>query len=158
MSLKIWKVWKGREKIQKFKYLENEKSFLDEIKNIFNSFWRAIIWWKNKNLIKHSRHKLLPWNISKMILKTIATSIRIVISYMVLSLMETETTIWSEFLNGGKAIVKQIIVSEERNTSKRAELWESQSGIWVGKFTIWVRSFEIYQFHQNWLASPYDGW
>ena len=25
-------------KIQKFEYLENEKSFLDEIKNIFNSF------------------------------------------------------------------------------------------------------------------------
>ena len=26
--------WKGREKIQKFQYLENEKSFLDEIKSI----------------------------------------------------------------------------------------------------------------------------
>ena len=37
---------------KKFEYLENEKSFLDEIKNIFHSFWRAIIWWKNKNLIK----------------------------------------------------------------------------------------------------------
>ena len=36
-------------KIQKFKYIKNEKSFLDEIKNIF---WRAIIWWKNKNLLK----------------------------------------------------------------------------------------------------------
>ena len=32
--------------IQKFKYLKNEKSFLDEIKNIFHSFWRAIIWCK----------------------------------------------------------------------------------------------------------------
>ena len=28
----------GKEKIQKFEYLENEKSFLDEIKNIFHSF------------------------------------------------------------------------------------------------------------------------
>ena len=27
-----------KEKIQKFEYLENEKSFLDEIKNIFDSF------------------------------------------------------------------------------------------------------------------------
>ena len=27
------------EKIQKFEYLEKEKSFLDEIKNIFQSFW-----------------------------------------------------------------------------------------------------------------------
>ena len=45
-------------KIQKFEYLENEKSFLDDIKNIFHSFWRAIIWWKIKNLIKNSKHKL----------------------------------------------------------------------------------------------------
>ena len=29
--------------IQKIKYLENEKSFLDEIKNIFHSFWKIII-------------------------------------------------------------------------------------------------------------------
>ena len=29
---------KKGEKIQKIKYLENEKSFLDEIKNIFHSF------------------------------------------------------------------------------------------------------------------------
>ena len=28
---------------------ENEKSFLDEIKNIFHSFWRAIIWLKITN-------------------------------------------------------------------------------------------------------------
>ena len=49
---------KEEEKIQKFEYLKNEKSFFDEIKNIFHSFWRAIIWWKNKNLIKNSGHKL----------------------------------------------------------------------------------------------------
>ena len=33
---------------QKFEYLENEKSFLDEMKNTSHSFWRAIIWWKEK--------------------------------------------------------------------------------------------------------------
>ena len=38
--------------IEKFDYLENEKSFFDEIESIFHSFWRAIIWWKHKNLIK----------------------------------------------------------------------------------------------------------
>ena len=32
--------------IQQFKYLENETSFLDEIKNIFHSFERAITWSK----------------------------------------------------------------------------------------------------------------
>ena len=29
-------------------YLENDKSFLDEIESIFYSFWRATIWCKNK--------------------------------------------------------------------------------------------------------------
>ena len=53
LSFRIWKVWKGRKKLQKFEYLENEKSFFDEIKNIFHSFW-----WKNKNLMKNSGHKL----------------------------------------------------------------------------------------------------
>ena len=38
--------------ILKFEYLENEKSFLDEIKSIFHSFWMAIIWWKNNKLMK----------------------------------------------------------------------------------------------------------
>ena len=45
-------------------------------------------------------------------------------------LMETETTTWSEFPNGGKAIVE-----EEINKSKITELWESQSGIRAGKYT-----------------------
>ena len=57
--------------------------------------------------------------------------------------METETTTWSEFANGVKAMVEQILASKQRNKSKRTGLWESQSGIWVGKLTIWVRSFEI---------------
>ena len=52
------KCGKEEEKLQKFEYLENEKSFLDDIKNIFHSFWRAITWWKNKKLIKNSGHKL----------------------------------------------------------------------------------------------------
>ena len=33
--------------------------------------------------------------------------------------METETTIWSEFPNGGKAIVEQILASEERNPKEQ---------------------------------------
>ena len=41
------KFGKEGEKIQKLEYLENEKSFLDGIKNIFHSFLRAFIWWKN---------------------------------------------------------------------------------------------------------------
>ena len=38
----------GEDENKKKEYLENEKSFLDEIKNIFHRFWRAIIWWKIK--------------------------------------------------------------------------------------------------------------
>ena len=42
--------------------------------------------------------------------------------------METETTTWSAFPNGGKAIVEQLLAPEERNKSKRAGLWESMLG------------------------------
>ena len=38
----------GKKEMQKSENLENEKSFLDEIKNIFHSFWRTIIWWEIK--------------------------------------------------------------------------------------------------------------
>ena len=57
--------------------------------------------------------------------------------------METETTTGSEFPNGEKAIVEQILASLKINESKRAGLWESQSGILVGKLNTWVKSFEI---------------
>ena len=33
--------------------------------------------------------------------------------------LETETTTWSEFPNGEKAIVEQILVSEERNPKEQ---------------------------------------
>ena len=57
--------------------------------------------------------------------------------------VNTEATTWSEFLNGEKAIVEQMLVSEEKNKSKRSGLWESQSGIRVGKLTSYIRLFEI---------------
>ena len=77
---------------------------------------------------------IIPWNISKMITKTVLISTRIVIS---------NAMTWIEYSNGGKAIEEQILASEEKNKSKRAGLWESQSEFRVGKLTIWVRSFEI---------------
>ena len=54
--------------------------------------------------------------------------------------METETATWSEFPNGGKVTVEQLLVSGERNKLKRARLWELLSQIQVGKLTVWVRS------------------
>ena len=61
---------------------------------------------------------------------------------------------------------KSMKTSEKINKSKRAGLWESQSGIPEGKLTIWVRLFEIEKLWQftksisstkNRLTSPYDG-
>ena len=51
--IKLWgNDWQGEKEgkmeKQKFEYLKNKKSFLDEIENMFHSFWRAIIWWKIK--------------------------------------------------------------------------------------------------------------
>ena len=41
-----WQGEKEKMEIQKLEYLKNGKSISNEIKNIFHSFWRAIIWWK----------------------------------------------------------------------------------------------------------------
>ena len=38
----------GKTELQKFEYFGNEKSFLDEIRNIFHIFWMAVICWKIK--------------------------------------------------------------------------------------------------------------
>ena len=57
------KCGKEGKKIQKIEYPESEKSFLDEVKNIFDSFWRAIIWWKKAD--KEQRIKALKWECCK---------------------------------------------------------------------------------------------
>ena len=63
--------------------------------------------------------------------KTIPISARIVISYAMKRAFrfefnetstETGTTTRSEFSNGGKAIVEQLLASEEKTKSKRAGL------------------------------------
>ena len=45
-ALKQWLTGRkrGKDGMQKFEYFENEKSFLDQIKNIFHNFLRVIIW------------------------------------------------------------------------------------------------------------------
>ena len=45
--------------IQNFEYLENKESFLDEIKNIFHSFCRAIICCGEKKVAKKLRMQVL---------------------------------------------------------------------------------------------------
>ena len=51
---------KEGKKLQNFEYLKNKESFLDEIKNIFQSFQRAL-GEKNKKMIKHSGDKALSF-------------------------------------------------------------------------------------------------
>ena len=48
---------RGEMEIRKFKYLENKKSFLDQIKIIFQ-FLKDYHLVKNKNLLKNSGRKL----------------------------------------------------------------------------------------------------
>ena len=59
--------------------------------------------------------------------------------------METMTIICSEFPSRGKAIVEQILASEEGKKSKRAGLWESYSEIRVEKLSIWVRRMKVHK-------------
>ena len=56
--------------------------------------------------------------------------------------IEIETATCSELPNRGKDIAKQILAPKERNKSKRAGHWKSESGIHIEKLTIWVRSFD----------------
>ena len=53
--------------------------------------------------------------------------------------METETTTWSEFPNGGKTIVEQILASEKRNKSKRALHNESNTRCSVVEQHRWLK-------------------
>ena len=52
------KCGKARKNYKILNISRTKKAFFNEIKNTFYNLWRAIIWWKNKNLTKNSRHKL----------------------------------------------------------------------------------------------------
>ena len=61
---------------------------------------------------------------------------------------------WKPLENHWKAIAEEILASQERKKSKRAGLWESQSGIQLGKLTIRVRSSEIQKLSQSLPGLP----
>ena len=52
LSFWICKLWKGKEKITKIWICQERKDLFQCKKTIFYDFWRAIIWWKNRNLKK----------------------------------------------------------------------------------------------------------
>ena len=58
LSFWIWKVWKRMKKNSKIWISWEQEELFGWNKNTFHSFWWATIWWKNKNLIKSSRHEL----------------------------------------------------------------------------------------------------
>ena len=59
LSCWIWKVCKGKDIVTKIWISWEQKELFQWNKtNFCFCFWRAIIWWKNKNLIKNSGHKL----------------------------------------------------------------------------------------------------
>ena len=114
MTKNQWFLWTmaSAQAVENLKFFSSSKS--TEFKNIF------------------------PWNISQMIINTVPSSTRIIISYGIKQSipfqfdrksMETETATWSELPNWGKAIVEQVLALEEIDKYKRAGLWESQSGI-----------------------------
>ena len=73
---------------------------------------------------------ILPWNISQMITNTILETRKRAPPFEFRgNSMKIETTTSSEFLNGGKVIVEQILAPVEINKFKIAGLWESQSRI-----------------------------
>ena len=64
---------------------------------------------------------------------------------------ETEKT-WWEFPNEHKAIVEQMLESEEKQ-NKTTGLRESKSGIQAGKLNMWVRSIEFTRFISSTIRS-----
>ena len=54
----VRKVWKGREKMTKNWISRERKELFRWNGKNFSYFWRAIIWWKNKEMIKNSTRKL----------------------------------------------------------------------------------------------------
>ena len=83
---------------------------------------------------------ILPWNISLMIMKTIPINTRIVISHM----MKQGVLFWVYWKINGNWDNNMIRITQwRRNKSKKAGLWESQSGIQLEKLIIRVTLFGI---------------
>ena len=94
---------------------------------------------------------IFSWNISQITMKIIPISTRIVKGYG----MKWGIPFWVWGKANGNEDNHMIRISQwteshcrtntsiRRNKSKRAGLWESQSGIQIGKLTICLRSFEI---------------
>ena len=71
--------------------------------------------------------------------------------------MGTETTTWSEFIDGVKTI-EQILASEEKNIeSTTVRVTARNPNMKVNRLSRVIRDYQVYQFFQNKLANLYDG-
>ena len=91
---------------------------------------------------------MIPWNISQIITKTVPIRTRTVLSYA----MKWSIPLWVWRKVNGNWENNMIRISQwkeshcrtntsvRRKKSKRADLWESSSGMWATNLNIWVRS------------------
>ena len=115
---------------------------------------------------KLTKFHIFPWNISQMIIKTVPISKRIVISYTI----KRGISFWvypnfngswdnnlSHFPNGAKSFVEQILMSEDRNKSKRiVRVTVRDPCCKINHLRkVYNKTHQVYQFHQNRLASLY---
>ena len=128
------------------------KSHGDEWSLTWYFWWgiyTSIPTWTSQNSLVAAEALSLSYD--QMTRKTITISTQIVKSHV----MKQSILLWIRWKVNGNWDSNMIRISQwmeshcrtntsiRRNKSKRAGLWESQSGIRVGKLTIWVRSFEI---------------
>ena len=84
LSFWIWKIWKGKN-LQKFEYLKNKKSFLDEIKTFFIVFEGR--GWYRLFLTYVNRFWALTWACSNLISSKTETIIKRHSSFLIKSAM-----------------------------------------------------------------------
>ena len=139
-STSTWKPWRW---VRLDLIFSMRDIYINSNLNTLTKFTRS----RRSTELKH----ILPWNISQMIMKTIAITMRIVISYVMkqgipLWILWKVNRYWDKNMMRNSQWREshcRTNTSIRRKKSKREGLWESHSGIWVGKLTIWVRSFEI---------------
>ena len=134
----LWQLWNPQRWVRLDLILTMRDIYINSNLNPLTKFISSSRTTKLKNIF--------PWSISEMIMETVLIIMRIVISYTMkqgIPFWVWWKVKWSDFPNGGKAFIEQILASEDRNKFKRAGLCESQLGIQVRKLTNWVRSSEI---------------
>ena len=126
--LKQWSTGRKRGKDRNKKnWISGEwKSILDEKISIFHSFWRAIIWWKNKNLMKIAdtsfKDNLISANIYDLLcLQSIIFTFWLEKKYILCKLWLSDNIKWEKDMK----IMKEGMVDEFTCSSLKDKLFHS---------------------------------